>query len=273
MARITSLHIYPVKGCRGIDVHDALITPTGLEWDRRWMIVHPEGEFITQREHPQLATITVTVGDGKLTLLADGQAPLVVDTDHGGGMRRVTIWDDECDATDAGSAAAAWLRAVLGEELGLVRIDLQAPRLANPKYTGPTPQPVTFTDGYPILMISQESLADLNGRLPEPIPMARFRPNIVIEGVAPYAEDAMSLFRFGAVVLRGVKLCARCPVTTTDQLTGARDPHQQPLRTLGKYRHDYTLRGVVFGQNCTVHAGIGERLAVGATLAIEPYQV
>jgi len=273
MARITSLHIYPVKGCRGIDVKDALITPTGLEWDRRWMIVQPGGEFITQREHPLLATIAVTVGNGKLTLQADGQAPLVVDTDHGGATRRVTIWDDTCDATDAGSAAAAWLGQVLGEELGLVRIDERAPRLANPKYTGTTPQPVTFTDGYPILMISKESLADLNGHLPEPIPMARFRPNVVIEGVEAFAEDAMSLFRFGPVVLRGVKLCTRCSVTTTDQVSGARDPHQQPLRALGKYRHDYRLKGVTFGQNCTLHAGIGERLAVGAALAIEPYQV
>jgi uncharacterized protein YcbX len=273
MARITSLHVYPVKGCRGIDVADALITPTGLEWDRRWMIVRPDGEFITQREHPLLATIAVTVGKGKLILQADGQAPLVVDADHSGATRRVTIWDDACDATDAGIAAAAWLGQALGEDLSLVRIDLRAPRLANPKYTGTTPQPVSFTDGYPVLMISQESLADLNSRLPEPIPMARFRPNVVIGGVAPYAEDAMSLFRFGPVVLRGVKLCARCPVTTTDQLTGARDAHQQPLRTLGKYRHDYALRGVVFGQNCTLHAGVGEGRAVGAALANEPKQV
>ncbi len=103
--------------------------------------------------------------------------------------------------------------------------------------------------------------------------MARFRPNVVIEGVAAHAEDQMALFRLGPVVLRGVKLCTRCSVTTTDQQSGARDPHQEPLRALGKYRHDYVLRGVTFGQNCTLHAGLGKRLAIGATLAIEPYQV
>ncbi|MGE0031484.1 MAG: MOSC domain-containing protein [Steroidobacteraceae bacterium] len=273
MARITSLHIYPVKSCRGIDVEETLITPTGLEWDRRWMIVRPNGRFITQREVPKLATITVAVGNGRLTLSAEGHPPLVVATDHGGAARPVRIWDDACTGIDAGDEAAAWLTQVLGDPFRLVRIDERAPRLANPKYVGPKPQPVTFTDGYPVLMISNESLAELNQRLPEPIPMARFRPNVVIEGVAAHAEDQMVLFRLGPVVLRGVKLCTRCSVTTTDQQSGARDPHQEPLRALGKYRHNYELKGVTFGQNCTLHEGIGKRLAVGATLAIEPYQL
>ena len=273
MARIASLHIYPVKSCRGIDVREALITPTGLEWDRRWMIVDAMDRFITQREVPKLATITVTVGNGHLTLSANGYAPLAVDIAHGGPARQVRIWDDTCTGIDAGDQAAAWLRQVLANDLRLVRMDERAPRLANPKYVGTKPQPVTFTDGHQVLMISNESLAELNMRLPEPIPMARFRPNVVIEGVAAHAEDEMALFRLGPVVLRGVKHCTRCSVTTTDQLSGARDPHQQPLRALGKYRHDYQLKGVTFGQNCTLHAGIGERLAVGATLTIEPYQV
>jgi len=273
MARVASLHVYPVKSCRGIDLRETLITPTGLEWDRRWMIVKAGGKFVTQREYPKLATISAAIGNGKLTLSAEGHRPLAVDAAHGGAARSVTIWDDRCNAIDAGDAAAAWLKQVLDDELFLVRIDERAPRLANPEYVGPEPQPVTFTDGYPVLMISNESLADLNERLPEPIPMARFRPNIVIEGVAAYAEDQMALFRLGPVVLRGVKLCARCSVTTTDQRSGARDAHQQPLRALGRYRHDYRLRGVIFGQNCTLRAGIGERLAVGAPLSIEPYQL
>lgn len=273
MARIASLHIYPVKSCRGIDVRDALITPTGLEWDRRWMIVRPTGRFVTQREYPKLATIAIAIGNGRLTLSADGQPPLVIDAAHGGPARNVRIWDDACTGIDAGDEAAAWLKRVLTDDLRLVRIDEREPRLANPKYAGKQPQPVTFTDGYPVLMISNESLAELNQRLPEPVPMARFRPNVVIEGVAAHAEDQMALFRLGSVVLRGVKLCTRCSVTTTDQQSGARHPHQEPLRTLGKYRHDYELKGVTFGQNCTLHAGLGERLAVGATLVIEPYQL
>jgi len=273
MARIASLHVYPVKSCRGIDVDSVLMTPTGPEWDRRWMIVTADDRFITQRTHPKLATIAVRVGNGELRLTVEGREPLVLDAGHAGNSRRVTIWNDKCLGVDAGDEAAAWLSGVLGEALRLVRLDPAVPRLANPKYAGSAPHPVTFTDGYPILLVSSESLAELNRRLPEPIPMARFRPNVVIEGVAAHAEDAMTLYRFGPIVLRGVKLCTRCPVTTTDQVTGARDAHQQPLRALGKYRHDYVLKGVTFGQNCVVEAGVGERLRAGALLTIDNYQV
>jgi uncharacterized protein len=189
--------------------------------------------------------------------------------DHAGHSDPVTIWSDECLGIDAGASAAAWLSEFLGEPLRLVRIDPARLRHANPQYAGPTPHPVSFADGYPVLMISSESLAELNRRLPAPIPMKRFRPNVVIEGVPSHAEDAMTRFRFGAVVLRGVKHCTRCPITTTDQVTGYRDPDQQPLRTLAKYRHDYALKGVTFGQNCVVEDGVGERLAVGAPLSIE----
>ena len=150
-----------------------------------------------------------------------------------------------------------------------MRQDPARTRLANAQYAGPDPHPVSFADAYPILMISRESLVELNRRLPEPIPMARFRPNVVIEGVAAHAEDAMTRFRAGAIVLRGIKHCDRCPITTTDQQTGARDPRQEPLRTLATYRHDYVLKGVIFGQNCVVEAGVGERLSVGAALSID----
>ena len=139
MAHVTSLHIYPVKSCRGIDVREALVTPTGLEWDRRWMIVRPGGRFVTQREYPKLATITVAIENRCLTLFSDGNAPLVIDADHGGPARQVRIWDDACTGIDAGDEAAAWLRRVLTDDLRLVRIDEREPRLANPKYVFPAP--------------------------------------------------------------------------------------------------------------------------------------
>ena len=180
----------------------------------------------------------------------------------------VIVWKSECLGVDAGDAAAAWLSDVLGEPLRLVRHDPAQPRHANPQYA-PERTPVSFADAYPILMISRASLEELNRRLPAPIPMARFRPNVVIEGVAAHAEDAMTRFRLGAVVLRGVKHCTRCPITTTDQQTGARHPRQEPLRTLGTYRHDHVLKGVTFGQNCVIEAGIGERLAVGSPVTID----
>jgi uncharacterized protein YcbX len=227
-----------------------------------------DGRFITQRSHPLMATIAVAVGDGQLRLSSEGHGSVAVPVDHGGESRAVTIWSSACRGVDAGDDAGEWLSGLLGDRLRLVRLDPAQPRLANPQYAGPSPQPVSFADGYPFLMISRESLAELNRRLPEPVPMARFRPNIVIEDVAAHAEDAMARFRFGAIVLRGVKLCTRCPVTTTDQQSGARDPHQQPLRTLSKYRHDYALKGVVFGQNCVIDAGVGETLRVGTAVTI-----
>ena len=273
MGRIASLHIYPVKSCRGIDVADALVTPTGLEWDRRWMLLTANDRFVTQRTHPKLATIEVTVGGGTLQLSADGKGSVSVDVNQVGPSRRTRVWNDDCNGIDVGDEPAAWLSGVLGEPMRLVRVDSSVPRDASEQYAGPKPNPLSFADGYPVLMISKESLAGLNRRLKAPVPMGRFRPNVVIEGVAEHAEDAMALFNFGKVVLRGVKHCTRCVVTTTDQRTGARDHKQEPLRTLNTYRHDRELRGVAFGQNCTLHAGVGERIAVGAELSIEPYQV
>ncbi len=273
MASIASLHVYPVKSCRGIDLTEARLTLTGLDWDRRWMVVDGKDRFVTQREQPGLATITTAIANGRLELSADGHAPLVVAARAAGIVRTVEIWKEKCPGIDAGDDAARWLSGVLGGEFRLVRIDDQAPRHANPEHVGPRLQPVTFTDGYPVLMTSRESLAELNRRLPAPIPMARFRPNVVIEGVEVHAEDAMALFRFGGVVLRGVKHCTRCSVTTTDQRDGSRDPRQEPLRTLHAYRHDRKLRGVVFGQNCVVERGVGELLAVGAPVTVEAHQV
>ena len=267
MPRVASLHVYPVKSCRGIDVDSFLLTETGPEWDRRWMIVTPAGMFITQRSHPAMATIAVAIDGGVLRLSAAGRAPLEIPVDHGGNSWPVVVWKSACLGIDAGDAAAAWVSEVIGESLRLVRQDPAQPRHASTQYA-PESTPVSFADAYPILMISRASLEELNRRLPAPIPMTRFRPNVVIDGVTAHAEDAMTRFRAGPVVLRGIKHCDRCPITTTDQVTGVRDPHQQPLRTLATYRHDYVLKGVTFGQNCVVEAGVGERLAVGAPLTI-----
>ncbi len=269
MARIASLHFYPVKSCRGIAVDSFRITDTGPEWDRRWMIVTAaDRRFISQRSHPAMATIAVAIKNGMLRLTAPGRAPLEIAVDHEGASSPVTVWSSECLGVDAGDAAADWLSAVLGERLRLVRQDPARIRLANPQYAGPSPHSVSFADAYPILMISRASLEELNRRLPAPIPMARFRPNVVIEGVDAHAEDAMTRFSAGPVVLRGVKYCDRCPITTTDQETGVRDTRQEPLRTLATYRHDYVLKGVIFGQNCVVESGVGEILAVGTELTI-----
>jgi uncharacterized protein YcbX len=269
VARIASLHFYPVKSCRGIDAQSFRLAPTGPEWDRRWMIVDARDRFITQRSHPRLATIAVGLADGELRLSAPGRPSLAVPTEHDGERREVVVWSDRCRGVDAGGAAAGWLSDCLGQPLRLVRIDEGVPRFANPAWAGPVPQPVSFADGYPVLLISLASLAELNRRLPAPLPMNRFRPNVVIDGVSAHAEDAMARFRSGPVVLRGVKLCTRCATTTTDQLDGTRDPDQEPLRTLKTYRDDRRLKGVTFGQNCVIEAGVGERLSVGDRLTVD----
>jgi hypothetical protein len=273
MASITSLHIYPVKSCRGIDLARARVTATGLEWDRRWMIVDEKNRFVTQATNPRLATVTTGIVDGALRLSADGHPVFEVDPQADGPVHRVQVWKDTCSGIDAGDDAAAWLSRTLGDRLRLVRIDERVPRLANPKSVEPEPPPLNFADAYPLLLLSRESLADLNRRLPSPVPMNRFRPNVVIEGVAAFAEDAMVAFRSGAVALHGVKHCTRCINTTTDQFDGTRDVGSEPLKTLKTYRYDKILRGVAFGQNCIVAEGVGDVLAVGAPLSLEAHQV
>jgi uncharacterized protein YcbX len=269
MARIASLHIYPVKSCRGIDLDSSRIAATGLEGDRCWMVIDGRDRFVTQRTHPKLATITTAIDDGRLGLSAAGHPPFVIDARGAGSVRQVRIWKDHCGGIDAGEAAAQWLSRVLGDALRLVYIDERVPRLADPHYAGPDPHPVTFADGYPVLLISRASLAELNRRLPAPLPMNRFRPNVVIEDVPAHAEDTMGLVRSGEVVLRGVKHCTRCITTTTDQHDGSRDAGAEPLTTLRRYRYDRGLRGVAFGQNCIVVSGIGASISVGDEITLD----
>ncbi len=272
MATIASLHVYPVKSCRGIDVAAARVTGTGLEWDRRWMLVDRMGTFISQRSHPLLATIGTAIDRGVLGLSAAGRPSFQLRDDAGGGPRRVRIWKDQCTAIDEGDEVAGWFSGVLGDSVRLVRFDDTERRLADPKYAGPD-RPVAFADGYPLLLMSLASLADLNGRLSHPVPMDRFRPNVVIDGVAAYAEDAAAVFCSGRVRLQAVKPCTRCVTTTTDQRAGTRDADGEPLRTLRGYRYDPALRGIAFGQNCVIEAGAGAELHVGAELTLGPHHV
>ena len=272
MATIASLHVYPVKSCRGIDVASARVADTGLEWDRRWMLIDGKETFISQRSHPLLATIGTAIDHGVLGLSAPGRTAFRLRKDAGGQRRRVRIWKDHCSAIDEGDEVAGWFSGVLGDDVRLVRFDDLGRRLADPEFAGPD-RPVAFSDGYPLLLISNASLADLNTRLPDPVPMERFRPNIVIGDVPAYAEDAARDFSSGPVRMQAAKPCIRCVTTTTDQHTGARDPDGEPLRTLRSYRYDAALRGIAFGQNCVVTAGVGAELRVGAGLTLQPHQV
>jgi uncharacterized protein YcbX len=266
-ATLTDLNIYPVKSCRGIALQHARLAPTGLGDDRHWMLVRPNGRFITQREYPRMALISTQVSDDALTLGAPYMANLRVARNGAGETRDVTVWKFDGRGVDCGDAAATWVSQYLETPLRLVRFDVDTPRVCSPEWTGDTRAVTEFADGYPILVISRASLAELNSRLPKALPMERFRPNIVIDGVGAYDEDRMHELRAGPVTLRIVKPCMRCSITTTDQQQGIVDG-VEPLQTLKGYRYNKELRGVGFGQNVIVVSGAGETLRVGQTFDV-----
>ncbi len=266
-AHITALNIYPVKSCRGIPLDAATIGATGLLDDRHWMMVRPTGRFVTQRELPRMALIGTAVESGGLTLTAPGLPPLVVPRNGAGEVRAVTVWKFDGRGIDCGELAAEWCTQFLGTPLRLVRFDTDTPRECNREWTGDTHATTEFADGFPVLVISRASLAELNSRLPKPLPMERFRPNLVIDGIEAYDEDRIHELRSGDVTLRLVKPCTRCAITTTDQQAGAVDG-VEPLATLKSYRFDRQLLGVAFGQNAIVVSGAGARLRVGDEFAL-----
>ena len=266
-ASLSRLRIYPVKSCAGIELPEATLAETGLEDDRHWMLVRPNGRFVTQRELPRMALIRTRVDAKALSLEAEGSPTLVVPRASTGVSLDVTVWKFDGRGIDCGDEAAAWFSEFLETPLRLVRFDANLPRTCAPEWTAGLRSVTEFSDGFPILVISRASLDELNSRLPRPLPMERFRPNIVLDGVGPYDEDRVHELTTGAVRLRVVKPCTRCAITTTDHERGVVDG-VEPLATLKGYRFDRELRGVAFGQNAIIVSGAGSRLSVGDTFDI-----
>ena len=265
MITIAALFVYPVKSCRGIAVLQARLTPRGLQYDREWMVVSPDGRFLTQREAPRLALVATALRDHHLELSAPGLPPLAVPLQRAGRAAsiEVTVWRDRVQAFDEGHEAASWLGEHLRRDVRLVRFDDARRRPTDPAWSQGLDGSSAFADGYPVLVLSRASLDDLNSRLPSPLPVDRFRPNVYLDGCAPYAEDAIRGLESERMRLRIVKPCTRCVITTTDQATAV-PQGEEPLRTLQTYRWDGALRGVTFGQNAIVErAGL---LDVGAPL-------
>lgn len=267
MTFVKSLHIYPLKSCRGIDVRAAQLTQTGLAWDRNWMLVDRDGVFISQREHPNMALISIALDANTLQCVAARMPSMSIALQNAGrSRRRVYVWEYEGHAFDEGDAAAKWFSDFLGTHCRLVAFDPAEQRKSDANWTGANEALNRFSDGFPILIANTASLAELNARLDAPIPMNRFRPNIVIEGLAPYDEDHIDTLSTQSIVLRIVKPCTRCEITTTDQETGARSV--EPLQTLSTYRANPRVQGgITFGQNAIVTAGFGEQIAIGMPLA------
>lgn len=263
-ASVTGLHIYPVKSTRGIVRARVSLTATGFEWDRQWMIVNANGVFLSQRSHPQLARIVPEVTPGALVLTAPRHPALSVPLDAGGTRTAVRIFNDACVGLDQGSEAREWVSSMLGEPARLVRVAPDMGRVANAKFAGATPAPLGFPDGYPVLVCNEASLEDLNGRLPERIPMERFRPNLVLRGLPAWAEDHIETLSLGAVTLRLVKPCTRCTIPSIDQQSG--EPSTDPTPALKTFRFSKALRGVMFGENAVIVAGCGEAIECGAAV-------
>jgi uncharacterized protein YcbX len=266
-ATLSALNIYPVKSCRGIALQSAQVSATGLADDRHWMMVRPNGRFVTQRELPRLSLIGIAVSGEGLVLEAPGMKPLSVPRAAAGTAMGIVVWKFSGGGIDQGDEAAAWCTQFLETPLRLVRFDERQERVCSPEWTQGVRAITQFADGYPVLVISRASLAELNSRLPKQLPMARFRPNVVFDNVGAYDEDRIHELATAEVTLRIVKPCVRCSITTTDQETGALDG-AEPLATLRKYRFDRELGGVYFGQNAIIMRGVGAQLRVGQPLAV-----
>jgi uncharacterized protein YcbX len=228
---IQSLHIHPVKSLRAVSLPEVDVDPTGLRHDRRWMVVGHDGEFLTQRRLARMATIGTEVRDDHLVLTHSETGELTVPLQPAGGPVRVKVWSDRLQAIEVGEEANAWLMSALQTPCRLVKMPESTVRKMN-HFCGDGQ--ITFTDAMPILVASQASLDLLNSKLEHPIPMDRFRANIVLAGCDPHAEDDWSEIVLGDVVLRKTKRCGRCLVTTTDHVTGERGI--EPLATLATYR-------------------------------------
>ena len=259
---VTRLRIYPVKGMRGTDVQSMRFDDMGPRFDRRWMVVGPDGGFASQRDTPLLAAVHPHLEDGKLRLEAAGMEPLTLPINATGDATPVRIHGARALATHVSDDDDAWLGDVLGGEYRLVFMRSENARTTDPAYA--RGHRVSFADGYPALLVSEASVEELGRRAGRAIPVDRFRPNIVVTGTHPHDEDRWARFAVAGLAFSGVKLCARCKVTTTDQETGARDPDREPLRTLALYRRIESL--VYFGVN-VVHHGPG-RIAVGDSIEV-----
>ena len=279
-AHIAALWVFPVKSCAGISVPAAVLTPTGLAYDRAWMVVDAEGDMLTQRELPRMALIHPALTDDSLVLRAAEQADLhlplqMLSAAAQATRTQVRVWDDVVPAFDMGSEASAWLTDFLGDGFGalrLVRFDEHFARPSSAKWTQGVQALNQFSDGFPVLVASTASLDELNKRLlargETAVDMRRFRANLVLDGVMAHDEDRIGTMTIGAVQLKPVKPCPRCPIPNIDP--DSAQPHPAVSDTLQGYRQDARVKGAVtFGMNCIPLTGVGQVLRVGQRVSAD----
>jgi uncharacterized protein len=266
IATVAGLFVYPLKSARAVALERARVTATGFQWDRHWMLIDARGTFLSQRTHPQLARIVPEISAEALTLHAPGQGELRVALATDGESLAVRVHRDPCVGLAQGRVADEWLSRAMGETVRLVRVPPHPQRRANPAFAGTAPAPMGFADGFPLLVCNEASLGDLNARMPQSIPMERFRPNIVLRGLPAWAEDRIDTLRLDELTLRLVKPCTRCTIPGIDQHTGL--PSMDPAPVLRAFRFDRELRGVTFGENAVIAAGEGCEVALGEACAV-----
>ena len=244
--RVSEIFIYPVKGCRRVPHDDALVEPWGLAGDRRWLVTDPDGVAITQRDVSTLALLRAIPEAGGLSLSYPDRPSLAIPALTPHPVTKGTIWGTTMAATAAGPAADAWITDALGVEARLIWLDDPTRPAVETDFARPTDR-VSFADAYPLLLTNTASLEQLNDWMDVPLPMTRFRPNIVVETDRPFVEDEWTgrTIGIGQITFRVPQPCDRCVVTTTDQETGVRG--REPLRTLAKYRN--INQGLMFGTN------------------------
>jgi uncharacterized protein len=269
---LSSLHLHPIKSCAGIAVDEALLIETGLEFDRAWMVVDAQGEFLTQRELPKMALVKPVLRASDVVLRAPGMLALHLLLDSVEAPCRVKVWNDTVAAYDMGDLAAQWFSDYLGQRVRLARFDAAERRLCDKQWTGEFEAETAFSDGFPLLVVSTASLAELNRRLLAAghgaVAMQRFRPNIVLDGVADaHGEDFIDELSIesidGPVLLKLVKPCGRCTIPDVDPANATQG--HSVADTLSAYRAEPRIGGALaFGMNAIVVSGVEHRLRVGA---------
>ncbi len=267
---ITELACHPIKSCKGFSIAAAALDTQGLVGDRRFLIVNEHGRFLTQREHARMALIEPILTDDGVTLHAPNMQPLTVQNIEEGAAFDAVIWDDTVRVVSQGAEAAAWLSAFLGISCRLVHMERGFVRLVDKEYAVRPTDQTSFADGYPLLLISEASLNDLNTRIMASggasVPMNRFRPNIIVTGCEAFAEDCWRRIRIGGITFDLVKPCARCNIPTIDQTTAHIHHGKEPVVTLKTYRKSVDGKKILFGQNL-IHNGAGT-LNVGDAVEI-----
>ncbi len=261
--KLSGIYIYPIKSAAGISLKTAQVENRGFQYDRRWMLVDDTGKFLSQRQLPRMALISVLLEGDKLVVKAPNKETLFIPLHLDRGSRiSVQVWKDVCEAIPLGEDVSQWFSEFLEISCQLVYMPESSFRPVDSRYAIDN-QPVSFADGFPFLLISEASLQDLNERLDEPVPMNRFRPNLVVSGCEPFAEDGWRLIRIGSIAFHVVKPCDRCAITTINQAQGIQG--KEPLQTLAQYRRRNGK--ILFGQNL-IQAKLGT-LQVGDLVAID----